>query len=111
MKLQFFKKEEMRTNVDMLKDVMQETEKTLKGIFKAAGVDPWDALDLDEETGAAYGIACQGMKRILEISLEAAERADKMEAKFAELQTKTDAIMASNQMMIGMLKDLQKAKK
>ena len=110
MKIRFFKKAEVRKNTEIFEDMMNETGKMIDGIFRVTGTSYADLLsDLDEESGAALGIATQSMKKLMDLAYESVERADKMEEKFEELQKKTDALLANNQILIGMVKKLQDA--
>ena len=86
---------------------MKECEKVMDLAYKASGVSILDAMDgLDAESGAILGAVVTLYKKSKNLVLAQAKSMDKMQNGFDELKEMNKKLLAQNEQMQRMLRDM-----
>ena len=89
------------------KEVLKECEKVMDVAYKASGVSIMDAMDsLDAESGAMLGAAMTLYRKSKNLALTQAKAMDKMQNSFEELKEMNKKLLAQNEQMQRMLRDM-----
>ena len=88
-------------------EVLKECEKVMDVAYKASGVSIMDAIDsLDAESGAILGAVMTFYKKSKNLVLAQAKAMDKMQNGFDELKKMNEELLAQNEQMQRMLRDM-----
>ena len=88
-------------------EVLKECEKLMDVAYKASGVSIMDAMDsLDAESGAILGAAMSIYKKSKNLALAQAKAMDKMQNGFDELKEMNKKLLAQNEQMQRMLRNM-----
>ena len=88
-------------------EILKECEKLIDVAYKASGVSIMDAMDsLDAESGAILGAAMSVYKKSKNLVLAEAKAMDKMQNGFDELKEMNKKLLAQNEQMRCMLRDM-----
>ena len=88
-------------------EILKECEKVMDVAYKASGVSIMDAMDsLDAESGAILGAVMTLYKKSKNLVLAQAKAMDKMQNGFDELKEMNKKLLAQNEQMQHMLRDM-----
>ena len=88
-------------------EVLKECENLMDVAYKASGVSIMDAMDsLDATSGAILGAAMSLYKKSKNLVLAQAKTMDKMQNSFDELKEMNKKLLAQNEQMQRMLRDM-----
>ena len=88
-------------------EVLKECEKVIDVAYKTSGESIMDAMGgLDAETGAILGAAMTLYKKSKKLVLAQAKAMDKMQNGFDELKEMNEKLLAQNEQMQRMLRDM-----
>ena len=88
-------------------EVLKECEKVIDVAYKTSGESIMDAMGgLDAETGAILGAAMTLYKKSKKLVLAQAKAMDKMQNGFDELKEMNKKLLAQNEQMQRMLRDM-----
>ena len=88
-------------------EILKECENLMDVAYKASGVSIMDAMDsLDATSGAILGAAMSIYKKSKNLVLAQAKAMDKMQNGFDELKEMNKKLLAQNEQMQRMLRDM-----
>ena len=88
-------------------EILKECEKLMDVAYKASGVSIMDTMDsLDATSGAILGAAMSIYKKSKNLVLAQAKAMDKMQNGFDELKEMNKKLLAQNEQMQRMLRDM-----
>ena len=88
-------------------ELLKECEKVMDVAYKASGVSIMDAMDsLDAERGAILGAVMTLYKKSKNLVLAQAKAMDKMQNGFDELKEMNEKLLAQNEQMQRMVRDM-----
>ena len=88
-------------------EILKECENLMDVAYRASGVSIMDAMDsLDATTGAILGAAMSIYKKSKNLVLAQAKAMDKMQNGFDELKEMNKKLLAQNEQMQRMLRDM-----
>ena len=88
-------------------EILKECENLMDVAYKASGVSIMDAMDsLDAESGAILGAVMTLYKKSKNLVLAQAKAMDKMQNSFDELKEMNKKLLAQNEQMQRMLRDM-----
>lgn len=90
-------------------EVLKECEKVMDVAYKASGVSIMDIMDgLDAESGAILGGAMTLYRKSKNLALTQAKAMDKMQNSFDELKKMNEKLLAQNEELQQMLRELSR---